>query len=170
MPFSAEQVAASHAAPLQAFRRIAELSGGQWAEESGLLLYRTPVPDPVVWNGAALTGALREPPTQILERADAFFAPHADSYGFWVVASRDAALAEFLSTRGAELIDDSPHMVVDTATVSDAPRSLSVDVVVDDVGRRAFVEVAAAAFETIGADPRTWGVVYRRSRRYARTV
>src|SRR5919201_6690995 len=116
MPFTAEQVAASHAAPLQAFRRIAELSGGQWAEESGLLLYRTPVPDPVVWNGAALTGPLREPPAQILERADAFFAPHAERYGFWIVGSRDAAFAEFLSAHRAELIDDPPHMVVDTAT------------------------------------------------------
>jgi ribosomal protein S18 acetylase RimI-like enzyme len=160
VPFSAEQGAASHVAALHAFRRIAELSGGEWCDESGLLLYRTPVADPVVWNGAALTGALREPPSQILERADAFFAPHADSYGFWIVASRDAALAECLNAHGAESIDDSPHMLVDAAIVPDAPPSLSVDVVVDDVGRRAFVEVAAAAFETIGADPRTWGVVY----------
>jgi ribosomal protein S18 acetylase RimI-like enzyme len=160
MSFSAAEVAGSHAAPLHAFRRIAELSGGEWQQESGLLLYRTPVPDPVVWNGAVLTGALRERPAQVLERADTFFAPHAASYGFWIVGSRDAELAEFLGAQGAESIDDMPHMVRAAASVSGTPPSVPVDLVVDEAGRRAFVDVAAASFETIGADPETWRVVY----------
>src|SRR5215470_15218824 len=87
MPFSAEQRSSSHVAASHAFRRIAELSGGEWRQGSGLLLYRTPVSDPVVWNGAVLTERLHAPPAQLLERADAFFAPHANSYGFWIVAS-----------------------------------------------------------------------------------
>jgi ribosomal protein S18 acetylase RimI-like enzyme len=160
MSFSAAQVAGSHAAPLHAFRRMAELSGGEWRQESGLLLYRTPVHDPVVWNGAVLTGAVRERPAHVLERADTFFGPHATSYGFWVVGSRDVELAAFLSAHGAESIDDMPHMVLAAGSVSGTRSSVPVDLVVDQAGRRAFVEVAAASFETIGADPETWRVIY----------
>jgi ribosomal protein S18 acetylase RimI-like enzyme len=139
---------------------MAELSGGEWQEGSGMLLYRTPVPDPVVWNGAILTGAPRDPLEELLARADAFFAPHAESYGFWIVGSRDAEMAAFLSAAGIEPIDDAPHMVVETAQVAEPDPSVAVGVVTDDAGRSVFVEVAAAAFETIGADPRTWPIVY----------
>jgi ribosomal protein S18 acetylase RimI-like enzyme len=140
---------------------MAELGGGAWEEGSGLLLYRTPVPDPVVWNGAILTGDPHDPVDQLLERADAFFAPHAESYGFFVVGSRDAEMAAFLTTAGAEALDDAPHMLVETARVPDADPALAIGLVTDDAGRQAFVEVAGAAFQTIGADPETWPVVYR---------
>jgi ribosomal protein S18 acetylase RimI-like enzyme len=152
------QRALSHVAAPRAFRRIAELSGGEWRHENGLLLYRTPVPDPVVWNGAIVTEESECSPSQLLERADAFFAPHAASYGFWTIGSRDGGLAEFLSAGPAELVDDSPHMIVDTAAVAASP--VPVELVVNEAGRRAFTDIAAAAFETIGANPATWPIVY----------
>jgi GNAT superfamily N-acetyltransferase len=160
MAFTAKQLALSHSAAPYAFRRIAELSGGEWLERDGLLLYRTLVPDPIVWNGAIVTGEPHGSPTQLLECADDFFAPHAVSYGFWTIGSRDTALAQFLSAGHAELVDDSPHMIADTATVRAVASSIAVELVVDDAGRRAFIDVAAAAFETIGANAATWPIVY----------
>ena len=150
----------SHAAAPAAFRRIAELAGGEWRQDDGLLLYRTPVSDPVVWNGAIVTGEPAASPPQLLEQADAFFAPYAASYGFWIIGSRDGELGQFLSASHAELVDDAPHMIIETAAVRTAASPVHVDLVVDDAGRRAFTDVAAAAFETIGANPATWPVVY----------
>jgi GNAT superfamily N-acetyltransferase len=113
-----------------------------------------------VWNGAIVTGEPCGSPTQLLERADAFFGPHADSYGFWTIGSRDATLAQFLSAEHADLVDDLPHMIADTAAVRNAASSIAVELVVDDAGRRAFTDVAAAAFESVGANPATWPIVY----------
>jgi ribosomal protein S18 acetylase RimI-like enzyme len=139
---------------------MAELSRGTFEDKSGLLLYHCAVPDPVVWNGAIVTGATSADPNELLQCADAFFASRTDSYGFWVVASRDAALAQCLADNGAEQIDDSPHMVVECSAVLRPITSASVEVVTDEVGRSAFVEVAAAGFATIGARPAVWPVAY----------
>lgn len=160
MGIAAKQRAMSHAAAAASFRRMAELSGGEWQEDGGLLLYRTPVADPIVWNGAIITGEPHASQAQLLERADAFFAPHASSYGFWIVGSRDSALAQFLNARKVQLVDDSPHMVLDTAAVAHAAPTVDVELVDDESGRRGFVGVAAAAFQTIGAEPSTWPIVY----------
>jgi hypothetical protein len=153
-------VRASYAAPAQAFRRIAELAGGAFEEKAGLLAYHAAVPDPVVWNGALITAPTSLGPADLLQQADSFFAGRTDSYGFWIVGSRDEELARFLTDSGAEEIDDSPHMVVECSAVHRPESPVSVEIVTDEVGRRAFVDVSAAAFETIGADPGVWPVVY----------
>ena len=80
--------------------------------------------------------------------ADAFFAPRTDSYGFWIVASRDEALARFLTASGVEQIDDLPHMVVECAAVQQGNATVPVEPVTDEPGLRAFVDVAAAGFAT----------------------
>src|SRR5579884_2051574 len=121
---------------------MAELSGGAFQDESGLLTYHASVPDPVVWNGAIVTVPGSTSPAELLARADAFFAPRTESYGFWIVGSRDGELAEFLTGCGAEMVDDSPHMVVECSSVRRPDSSLSVETVTDDAGRRAFVDVA----------------------------
>src|SRR5690349_16316361 len=95
VPVGPEVVAASYAGAPYAFRRMAELSHGAFEQEFGLLLYHCGVPDPVVWNGAIVTDATSVGPNELLQRADAFFSARTDSYGFWVVSSRDAALARF---------------------------------------------------------------------------
>lgn len=140
---------------------MAELSGGVCELEAELMMYHAAVPDPIVWNGAILTAPTAVDLAELVSRADAFFAPRTDSYGFWIVASRDAALARFLTGIGVEQIDDSPHMVLECAAVQPGNPTVSVERVTDESGLRAFVEVAAAGFETIGADPAVWPVVYR---------
>lgn len=160
VPVRPTAVAASYAGAAHAFRRMAELSGGAFEHESGLLVYHAAVPDPVVWNGAIVTGTTSLGPAELVRRADAFFAPRAGSYGFWIVASRDDVLAQFLTENGAEQIDDSPHMVVECSELRNPPSSTSIQLVTDEAGLHAFVDVAASAFETIGADVEVWPVAY----------
>jgi GNAT superfamily N-acetyltransferase len=139
---------------------MARLAGGACQEESGLLVYHAGVPDPVVWNGAIVTAPTALGPEELVQQADSFFASRTDSYGFWSVGSRDEDLARFLTAGGTEEIDNSPHMVAECSAVQRPASSVSVEIVTDDAGRRAFVDVSTAAFETIGADPRVWPVVY----------
>jgi GNAT superfamily N-acetyltransferase len=139
---------------------MAELAGGAFEEDSGLLAYHAAVPDPVVWNGALVTAPTSLGPAELLQQADTFFAGRTDSYGFWIVGSRDEELARVLAESGAEEIDDSPHMIVECSAVRRPESSVSVEIVTDDVGRRAFVDVSAAAFETIGANPGVWPTAY----------
>lgn len=153
-------IAASYEGAPYAFRRMAELSRGRFEQNDGLLLYHCNVPDPVVWNGAIVTGTTSVGPDELLRYADEFFASRTENYGFWIVSSRDDALAQFLTDNGAEQIDDSPHMVVECSAIRRDTTSVPVEVVTDERGRSAFVEVAAAAFTTIGADPRVWPVAY----------
>ncbi len=123
-------------------------------------MYRTPVPDPVVWNGAMLLSPTRDP-ARLLELADSFFSDR-ESYGFWIVGSEDAAMAELLERSGAPAIDDAPHMVAASDSIAQPHTSdVTFETVTDERGREAFVAVSAAAFETIGALATTWPLVYR---------
>lgn len=160
MSVSPAAVAASYTAAPRAFRRMAELAGGVVEEHPGLLMYHANVPDPVVWNGAMVTASTPLSSAELVARADAFFASRTESYGFWIVASRDEELARFLTTEGSEQIDDSPHMVMECSAMQPPSSELSIEVVTDERGRKAFVDVAAAGFATIGADPGVWPVVY----------
>jgi ribosomal protein S18 acetylase RimI-like enzyme len=139
---------------------MAELCGGAFQDQSGLLMYHTAVPDPVVWNGAIVTTPKPVEPTELVTLADSFFASYTDSYGFWILASRDGELAGFLTDNGSDQIDDAPHMVIECADAQPPASSVTVQLVTDQSALRAFVDVAAAGFETIGADPRVWPAVY----------
>lgn len=138
---------------------MAERSRGAARQEGELFLYRTPVPDPVVWNGALLLSAPQEP-IRLLEQADCFF-DDREAYGFWVVGSEDSEMADLLDRRDAPAIDNAPLMVAATEAVSTSATSdLTIETVADERGRQAFVAVSAVAFETIGAAATSWPAVY----------
>lgn len=160
MPTGGPELRASYAGAPYAFRRMAQLCGGTYRDEAGLLVYHTAVADPIVWNGAIVTASNPAEPAGLVDLADRFFASYTESYGFWIVGSRDEELARFLTDSGSPQIDDSPHMVIDCAGIQRPEASVAVQLVTEEPALRAFVEVAAAAFETIGADPRAWPAVY----------
>ena len=143
-----------------AFKRMAHLCGGTWIDDDGLLVYRTATPEPTVWNGAlALSTALSA--AELVSRADAFFAGERPAYGFWVVESRDAALATALAHAGADVVSDDPHMSLELEGVEpEIGSGIALEVVHDEVGRQRYLQVASRSFETLGVDPGTWALVY----------
>jgi len=142
----------------EANRELARRAGGAVLDEDGLVLWAGNHPLPVLVNGVFRTAAAaRLAPDEVLERADAFFAPRARGYTAACRAHADADLAAAARAAGFIESGNSPAMVLEQR-LPDAARAADVVVrrVADEADACAFGAVMGEAYATYGM-PRECG-------------
>jgi ribosomal protein S18 acetylase RimI-like enzyme len=119
-------------------------------EHTDLLFTAAGTHAPGPWNAALALGTEAADPQRMLEGAGQFFDPLEHHSAIYVRAHLDLDLELACRQRGYALGWDSPGMVLrHTVPQSPAASSLSIDLVRSEAQARAFVEVAADAYETM---------------------
>jgi len=123
--------------------------GAVVADDGGLLLVSTLAN----WPGPYHNGALRldrsMAPAEVLARAAAFFAGRAPGYCVWIAAHADADLEEAALAGGYAAVSDkgTPRLaLLHPIAPPEAPAGVTLDEVVDDAGRRAYLAVTIEAY------------------------
>jgi hypothetical protein len=143
-----------HANQLEWFREMTRWSGraGALDESDGVLLFATGTDFPVSCNGAARTDP-GVPATEVLARADAWFA--ARGRGYMLTASDhrgvDDDLQAAAGAAGLALLGEPPEMVVDHPVAAPTvPDGVTLTWVDDAAGLAAFVAVCSDAYGVLG--------------------
>ena len=127
--------------------------GGELAEEDGVLLVAASPIWPAPYSDAALRTDPKVSPSEVLERAAAFFRQRDMSYCVWAADHADSDLEAACVGAGLSAITaaGSPHMIIEHRlpnAVAEPP--LAVREVGDEVGREAFVAVTGRAYASMG--------------------
>lgn len=136
-------------------------------EGGGLLLSASATRAPLAPLNAAIglgDGPLS--PERLWSRAHAFFAPRDRGFGVYVRAHRDRALLEDCQRRGLPQAGNSPGMVL---TEAPAAPTLASDARLVQVGGNeveGFVQVSAAAYESLGMAAKVTRVVFAEPARF----
>ena len=131
-------------------RHAAQTTPGAAFDDDGRLVMVSTVPS---WPGPYHNGVMRLdrslPPEEVLARAHAFFSGQADAYCVWIADHVDADLREAAIGAGLTLLGDAsaPRMAIDhVPTPPPVPAGVMLEEVVDEAGRRAYVDVTVEAY------------------------
>lgn len=140
--------------------RMAQLSGGRVQDADGVVCFENAAPGVGLWAGVVRTDAAVSP-AEVLASANAFFAGSPRPYTVMTLASHDQDLEAHLAANGHTAVVDGPEMSVDAPMpVPAAPPGVTTEVVADEAGRRAFLDVVGPAFAGLGEDPAVWPRAY----------
>jgi len=119
-------------------------------DDDGRLVMVSTVP---TWPGPYHNGCLRLdrtlPPSEALARADEFFTGRVRGYTVWIAAHADADLEEAAVGAGLTSLGDAsaPRMAIDHLPAAPpVPAGVTLEEVVDEAGRQAYVDVTAVAY------------------------
>jgi len=105
------------------------------------------------WPGPYHNGCLRLdrslPPDEVLARANDFFSGRVRGYTVWIAAHADHDLEEAAVAAGLASLGDTsaPRMAIDHLPAAPpAPAGVTLEEVVDEAGRRAYVDVTSTAY------------------------
>jgi GNAT superfamily N-acetyltransferase len=91
---------------------------------------------------------------ELVERARAWFEDRGRGFSLYLRGPRDAALLESARASHLHLVEETPVMAIEAAPPAPpAVAGARVELVSDDAGRAAFVDVSAAAWEPSGLQP-----------------
>lgn len=146
-----DELLAAHDRNLAAvLHHTARTTPGAVIEDDGRLLLVSTVPE---WPAPYQNGALRRdhalPPDEVLSRAKPFFSGRTQGYCVWIAAHADADLEEAALAAGMRTVDgaSAPRMAIDRVPDAPAiPAGVHLREVVDEAGRRAYVDVTVPAY------------------------
>ena len=131
-------------------RHAAQTTPGAAIDDDGRLVMVSTVP---TWPGPYHNGCLRldrsMPPDEVLARANDFFSGRVRGYTLWIAAHADLDLEEAAVAAGLTSLGDTsaPRMAIDHLPAAPpAPAGVTLTEVVDETGRRAYVDVTSAAY------------------------
>lgn len=131
-------------------RHAAHTTPGAAIDDDGRLLLISTVTS---WPGPYHNGCLRLdrslPPDEVLTRANDFFRDRVQGYLVWIAAHADADLESAAVGAGLASLGDnsSPRMAIDHVPAAPpVPDGVTLEEVVDEEGRRAYVDVTGAAY------------------------
>jgi ribosomal protein S18 acetylase RimI-like enzyme len=134
----------------EANRELARRAGGAVVDEDGLVLWAGAHPLPVLCNAVMRLGGTLTA-SDVIARADQFFAARNRGYTIIVRAHADADLAAAASAEGLALFGETPGMIVERR-VPDRPLAAGVSIrqvtTADDV--EAFAAISGEAYATYG--------------------
>jgi ribosomal protein S18 acetylase RimI-like enzyme len=129
---------------------VGRTTPGAAIDDDGRLLLVSTV---TTWPGPYHNGCLRLdrslPPDQVLARANDFFNGRVQGYLVWIAAHADADLVEAAVDAGLASLGDTsaPRMAIDHLPAAPpVPDGVTLDEVVDEADRRAYVDVTTAAY------------------------
>ncbi|HYC53569.1 MAG TPA: GNAT family N-acetyltransferase [Candidatus Binatia bacterium] len=134
-------------------RHSARESGGVVHDEDGLTFFVSGHKFPFGSNGVMRTdGAIAA--GEVIERANAFFAPRSLGFTYCIMRHRDRDIADALEAGGVGRFSDSPGMALEKR-LPDRPvgEGAVIERVADSAGVRAFGRVCGAAYATYGMPP-----------------
>jgi ribosomal protein S18 acetylase RimI-like enzyme len=135
----------------EATRELARRAGGAVHDEDGLLLFAGNHPLPVLVNGAFRTGPQACGASDVVARANAFFAPRGRGYSVLCRAHLDADLASAAAAAGMAQFGDSPAMVLEQRLPDvTPPAGVVVRRVESEADASAFGDVMGLAYGTYG--------------------
>jgi ribosomal protein S18 acetylase RimI-like enzyme len=134
----------------EANREFSRRAGGTVHDEDGLLLFAGAHSLPVLCNSVMRTGGAVVP-AEVLERADAFFAPRERGYTVYVRAHADQDLRAAALAAGFVELGDSPAMVLERR-LPDAlpPPGVTLKRLETTTEATQFADIMAIAYESLG--------------------
>jgi GNAT superfamily N-acetyltransferase len=131
-------------------RHAAATTPGATIDDDGRLVLVSTLPS---WPGPYHNGALRIdrslPPDEVLARANDFFSGRVNGYTVWIADHADADLEAAAVAKGLASLGDAsaPRMAIDHVPAAPPiPEGVTLEEVVDEAGRQAYVDVTAVAY------------------------
>jgi hypothetical protein len=126
-------------------------AGGVCMESDGLLTVAGSTAFPVGYANCVLRTDRTVAPTEVLERAAAFFAPRGRGFTVFARGAFDRDLEEALQRAGVTSLMDTPCMVIDEPlALPQLTAGCALRAVTDEAGAAAVCEVNAEAYQTLG--------------------
>jgi GNAT superfamily N-acetyltransferase len=137
----------------EATRELTRRAGGAVLDEDGVMLYAGAHPLPVLVNGVMRTGDGPDA-TDVLARADAFFAARGRGYTISIRAHADPDLLDAATAAGLTPFGSPPAMILEGRLAdTDPPGDVTLARVADADDVADFAAVSGAAYATYGMPP-----------------